>query len=279
MPELPEAETIVRGLRGRVTGHAITDVHIIHADVLAPDLDPDRLVRTLRGRRVADVRRRAKNVVLLLEPPAVLMVNLGMTGRLVVGDAERAGELGHVAVRFDLDDGQELLYDDIRRFGRIELHSPESWREREAGLGVEPLSDAFTPERLHRMTQASRSPIRNWLLDQRRVAGIGNIYANEALFLAGIHPARPANSIGREEAARLRDGLRSVLRDAIDARGTTLRDFRDMSGEAGGYEPRLRVYGREGEPCPADCGGTVQRIVIGNRSAFVCPDCQPRGGG
>ncbi|MFW6078645.1 MAG: bifunctional DNA-formamidopyrimidine glycosylase/DNA-(apurinic or apyrimidinic site) lyase [Gemmatimonadota bacterium] len=274
MPELPEAETIVRDLRGRVVGRTILSVDVVHPDILAPGTAPDTLADALRRARIAAVERRGKNVVLTLEPERIVVVNLGMTGRLVTSDAPAANRLGHIAVRFELDDGHALLYDDVRRFGRISLHSPASWRERQAAsLGVEPLSDDFTGDRLHELTSASRSPIRNWLLDQRRIAGIGNIYANEALYRAGIHPARPAHSLDRHDAARLRAALRAVLREAIDARGTTLRDYRDSRGEVGRFEPRLRVYGREGEPCP-DCGGTIERIVIGNRSAFLCPMCQ-----
>ncbi|HEX7117166.1 MAG TPA: bifunctional DNA-formamidopyrimidine glycosylase/DNA-(apurinic or apyrimidinic site) lyase [Longimicrobiales bacterium] len=273
MPELPEAETIARDLRRHVVGRTVTAVQVTHADVLGPGLTPASLAEALVGRRIAEVGRRAKNLVLRFVDGPVLVVNLGMTGRLVVSEAPRAMELRHVAVRFALDHGGALLYDDIRRFGRLDLYSPEAWDRRQAEIGVEPLSDAFTAERLHDLTSRSRTPIRNWLLDQRRVAGIGNIYANEALFRAGIHPARPANSLTAAEAARLRDAIRAVLAEAIEVRGTTLRDYRDARGEAGGYEPRLRVYGRAGEPCP-NCGTPIERLVLGNRSAFYCPRCQ-----
>src|SRR5690606_16778024 len=187
MPELPEAETIARDLRRHVVGRKVTGVRVTHADVLGKGLSPSSLSRRLAGKRIADVGRRAKNVVLHFEDGPVLVVNLGMTGRLVVSEAPKASELRHVAVRFDLDHGEAILYDDIRRFGRLDLHSPEDWEEKQREIGVEPLSDAFTAERLHELTQRSRTPIRNWLLDQRRVAGIGNIYANEALFRARIH--------------------------------------------------------------------------------------------
>ncbi len=273
MPELPEAETIVRDLRRRITGHTITGVQVVHADVLAPGLSPDALARALVGRSINEVGRRAKNIVLRFRGGPILVVNLGMTGRLVVGTAPRASELRHVAVRIELDSGGPLLYDDIRRFGRFDLYSPEQWREREAEFGVEPLSEAFTAEHLHALTSRSRTPIRNWLLDQRKVAGIGNIYANEALFRARIHPARPANTLSMQEAARLRDAIRDVLREAIEVRGTTLRDYRDASGEAGGFEPLLKIYGREGQPCP-NCRTPIERLVLGNRSAFYCPHCQ-----
>lgn len=294
MPELPEVETIVRDLRKRVTGRSVAAVHVIKADILAPDLSVDRLARTLTGRLITRIDRRGKNILIEFAPAraessnvsaetsardraanseAYLLINLGMTGRVVVSDAPAATALEHVAARLELDDGHEILYDDVRRFGRIELHSPESWAERERHLGIEPLSDAFTADRLHDLTQRSRTPVRNWLLDQRRVAGIGNIYANEALFRAGIRPDRPANSLDSADAARLRQALRDVLTDAIRARGTTFSDFRDARGEAGGFEPRLEVYGREGKPC-VKCGRPIERIVFGNRSAFLCPRCQ-----
>ena len=275
MPELPEAETIARDLRRHVVGRKVTGVKVTHADVLGAGLTSKSISKRLVGHRIAEVGRRAKNVVLRFEDGPVMVVNLGMTGRLVVSEAPKASELRHVAVRFDLDHGGALLYDDVRRFGRIDVYTPETWEEKQRELGVEPLSDEFTPKRLHELTQKSRSPIRNWLLDQRRVAGIGNIYANEALFRAKIHPARPANTLSRAEATRLRDAIRDVLTEAIRVRGTTLRDYRDANGEAGGFEPLLRVYGREGQPCPV-CGTPIERTVIGNRSAFYCPHCQKK---
>jgi len=275
MPELPEAETIARDLRRRVVGRKVTGVKVTHADVLGAGLTSKSISERLAGRRIAEVGRRAKNVVLRFEDGPVVVVNLGMTGRLVVSEAPKASELRHVAVRFDLDHGGALLYDDVRRFGRIDVYAPETWEEKQRELGVEPLSEEFTPERLHELTQRSRSPIRNWLLDQRRVAGVGNIYANEALFRARIHPARPANTLSRSEATRLRDAIRDVLTEAIKVRGTTLRDYRDANGETGGFEPLLRVYGREGRPCPV-CGTPIERTVIGNRSAFYCPHCQKK---
>ncbi|HLU25798.1 MAG TPA: bifunctional DNA-formamidopyrimidine glycosylase/DNA-(apurinic or apyrimidinic site) lyase [Longimicrobiales bacterium] len=273
MPELPEAETIARDLQRSIVGRTVKGVTVRHPDVLAPGLSPASLGSRLRGRRIERVGRRGKNVLLFFDGDAILAVNLGMTGRLVATTAPRAAELRHVAVRFELDDGHALLYDDARRFGRLELHTPETWRERNAALGVEPLSDEFTADRLYAMLRKSRSPVRNWLLNQRRLAGVGNIYANEALFRAGIRPSRRADRIGRERAAKLRDSLRDVLREAIAARGTTFSDYRDASGERGGFEPKLRVYGRESLPCPV-CGTLIERIVLSNRSAFYCPHCQ-----
>jgi formamidopyrimidine-DNA glycosylase len=178
-----------------------------------------------------------------------------------------------VAVRLDLEDGRALLYDDTRRFGRLELFEPEVWPARDAELGLEPLEDAFTGGALWALTRRTRTPVRNFLLDQSKVAGVGNIYALEALFRAGIRPTRRSHRITRGEAAALRDALRQVLANAIRHRGTTFSDYRDGSGEAGGFEPLLRVYGRQGLPCPA-CGTAIRRKVLTNRSAFYCPTCQ-----
>ena len=273
MPELPEAETIVRDLRARICGATITKVVVKHADVLGPTLTPAALGRRVRGRSVRDVTRRGKKVVLELDEGLRLVISLGMTGRVVTSDASRAGELRHVAVTFSLADGRTLLFDDSRRFGEIDLHDEASWSVRTAALGLEPLSDAFTADALHALTRTSITPIRNWLLDQRRVAGIGNIYAVEALYRAGVRPTRRAKTLTRRETAALRDTLRAVLQESIDARGTTISDYRDASGERGEFDQRLRVYDREGLPC-RECGSIIKRVVLSNRSAFYCPQCQ-----
>lgn len=271
MPELPEAETIARDLDPRLAGRRVTDVRVIHDDVIAGDTVTFR--ESIVGHTVTAVGRRGKNVVLGLDDAGRLVVNLGMTGRLVTSDAPRAGELNHVAVAFALDDGRELLYDDTRRFGLLQRYDAESWAARDLELGVEPLSQEFTGDELWALTKQTRTPVRNFLLDQRRVAGVGNIYALEALFRAGIRPTRRGHRVTRAEAARLRDTLRDVLTRAIEHRGTTFSDYRDASGEAGGFEPLLEVYGREGDPCHR-CGTTIKRSVLTNRSAFYCPSCQ-----
>jgi formamidopyrimidine-DNA glycosylase len=211
--------------------------------------------------------------VLELDRGLRLVINLGMTGRVVTSDASRAGELRHVALRIALVDGRAVLYDDARRFGDVDLRDEASWTARDAQLGVEPLSDAFTAELLHALTRVSIMPIRNWLLDQRRVAGVGNIYAVEALFRAGIRPTRRARTLTRRETAALQNALQSVLLESIDARGTTISDYRDASGERGNFERRLRVYDRAGEPCTS-CGTEIRRVVLSNRSAFYCRRCQ-----
>ena len=271
MPELPEAETIARDLEPRLAGARIRDVAVHHHDVI--DGDPADFADALRDRAFAGAGRRGKNVILRLEDGARLVVNLGMTGRLVLSDAPRAAELAHVAVAFGLHDGRTLFYDDTRRFGLLRLYGPDAWRTRDAELGLEPLSPDFTGDALWALTRRSRTPVRNFLLDQRRVAGVGNIYALEALFRAGVRPTRRANRVTRAEAHRLRDALVDVLQAAIAHRGTTFSDYRDAAGETGAFQPLLQVYGREGRPCPV-CDAPIKRKVLTNRGAFYCPACQ-----
>jgi formamidopyrimidine-DNA glycosylase len=273
VPELPEAETIVRDLRKKVVGRTITGVKVVWHDILVAPLTARRLSRELKHRRITAVDRRAKNIIIRFADDTVLMINLGMTGRVVAASARRAAELTHVAVRLDMDDGNAILYDDARRFGRWQLFSRSEWEAREALFGPEPLSDAFTADGLHERTRRSISPIRNWLLDQGNVAGVGNIYASEALFRAGIRPTRRANTLKKAETAKLRESIRDVLQAAIDARGTSMSDYVDAEGEEGGFWPLRQVYARDGEPC-IRCSTRIKRVVFTNRSAFYCPKCQ-----
>ena len=274
MPELPEVETIVRGLRTGLPGKAIEHLRVLRSDVLR---QPSRdFSARLRGRVFESVHRRGKNIVAHLTADAVLVVNLGMTGRLVWAQGET--RTTHPAVRFTLSEGPELVYDDVRRFGALEVMNETEWAVRDRRLGPEPLSSTYTARRLHEDLSRSASPVRSWLLDQRRVAGVGNIYANEALHLAGIHPERPAESVSEGEARRLHRALRRTLRSAVENRGTTLQNYRDASGIPGDNASRLRVYGRGGEPC-LRCFTRICRFVFGNRSAFYCPSCQPEGMG
>jgi formamidopyrimidine-DNA glycosylase len=275
MPELPEAETIVRGLRPHLTGRTIREVRVLRPDLVVGS--SAEISEQLAGRVVSEVGRRGKNIVLRLDDGVRGVVNLGMTGRLLVADPEASPPL-HPGLRCRLDSGAILWYDDTRRFGRIEVMSLPRWRGWSGTLGPEPLSASYTSERMARELARSASPVRSWLLDQRRVAGVGNIYASEALHGARIHPLRAASSLTREEASRLHRSLRRVLRAAIRYRGTTLRDYRDPLGREGGNAQRLRAYGRDGQPC-LRCRATVERIVFSNRSAFFCPRCQPAPGG
>lgn len=274
MPELPEAETIVRGLRPAVVGRRVLRVEVLKPDVLR---EPKvRFARKVRGRTLERVDRRGKNVLIGLDDGSVVAVNLGMTGRLLPFPSPPRGAArpGHPAVRFRLDGGGVLVFDDTRRFGTVECLVATEWAERSERMGPEPLDPDYGAEVLHAALRASRSPIRSWLLDQRRIAGVGNIYANEALFLARVHPARPAGALSAAEAERLLDAIRRVLEGAIGAGGTTIRDYRNADGQEGQFARRLLVYGRDEQPC-AECGEPIRRIVFGNRSAFFCPRCQP----
>jgi len=282
VPELPEVETLVRGLTPLLPGSRIERTRVLHDDILR---QPPRAFRdAVRHRTVTAVQRRAKNIVMPLdEGVAYLVVNLGMTGALFPQRFERedgsvpersARKPTHPAIRFHLNGGRALVYHDIRRFGTVEVLDPETWAERSERIGPEPLSDGYRAEDLHEGLSASRSPVRNWLLDQRRIAGVGNIYASEACFRAGVHPARPAREVKRGEARKMHRGLRDVLSQAIEHGGTTLQDYRNADGRPGLFGTLLCVYGREGEPC-VECGTPIERIVIGNRSAFYCPECQP----
>jgi len=270
VPELPEAETIVRGLRPALHGTVISRARVLRPDILRTS--PARFRKHVAGRRIQHVGRRGKNIVMELDPPGFLVVNLGMTGRLLT--LPSVSPSTHPAVRFTLDDGGVLVYDDVRRFGRVEILTPGEWQSRSAAMGPEPLDPHFAGHDMLARLQTSRSPIRSWLLDQRRVAGVGNIYANEALWRARVHPARPANTLTRKEGHALHRAIRSVLLNAIANGGTTLRNYRDASGKRGNHARRLGVYGRVRKPC-VRCGTEIVRIVFGNRSAFLCPECQP----
>ena len=281
MPELPEVETVVRTVRGPLLGRRIERTQVERPDVVAGG--PARLARGLKGRVVTDVRRRAKNILIDLAPPTsragepsdpeLLRVHLGMTGKLLFFPSGARATTPYGCVRMRLVGGGSLVYDDVRRFGGLELLDLPAWRIREARIGPEPLAPDYRPEELWTALQRSGSPVRSWLLDGRRIAGVGNIYANEALFLARVRPTRPARSLTPSEAHDLHSGVRSTLSRAIELGGTTLRDYVDADGNRGLYAENLSVYGREGRRCPR-CEGTIERQVFGGRSAFFCPGCQ-----
>lgn len=274
MPELPEAETIVRGLRRAVVGERIRRVEIRHEDILR---EPRRsFADKVRGRRIGAVARRGKNVLLELDGDRIMAINLGMTGGLLPfkEPPSRDRRATHPTVILRFESGGLLVFDDQRRFGRMECLPRSVWAERSRRMGPEPLDRTFTSRDLRQALSGSRSPVRSWLLDQRRIAGVGNIYANEALHRARVHPRTPARGVDADAVGRLHRSLRQVLRAAIRAGGTTVRNYRDAEGRAGRYARRLDVYGREGEPCRR-CGAEIRRVVFGNRSAFFCPACQP----
>ncbi len=272
MPELPEAETIARGLDRVLPGRTVSAITVLRPDVMETPAAP--FARAVVGRRFGRVGRRGKNVVLEMDDDGRIVVNLGMTGRLIPGgDPRPPPPSTHPAVLFALADGGSLTFDDVRRFGRV-AHIPAArWRAWSRRLGPEPLGRSFTGAVLRGILAHSRSPVRSLLLDQRRVAGVGNIYAIEALWFARIHPATPSNRIGAAAVARLHRSLRQVLRRAVAAGGTTLRNYRTPDGNEGRFRRALHAYGREGRPCPR-CRTPIERVVFGGRSAFLCPRCQ-----
>ena len=270
MPERPEVETIVRDLARLLPGAKIQRVEVVKPDLIEGDT-PEGFTKTIKGKKIRGVVRRAKNIVMDLGDGR-LLVNLGMTGRLLVTRADDE-EPTHLGVRIALDRGRELRYHDVRRFGRLWTMTEAEWREWDGELGVEPLSEDFSVDWLLEKAARSKVAIKVWLMDQARVVGVGNIYASEALFRAGVDPRRPANALDADELARVRQGVRQVLQEAIDHRGTTFLDYRDARGEEGAFASRLKVYDREGQPCPG-CKGHVERIVQAGRSTFFCPSCQ-----
>ena len=269
MPELPEVETIVRGLRRGVTGKTIASARVLlkKVAVAPPGLD---FSAALAGERIDHVGRRGKYAVFGLKSGRSLVVSLRMTGRLVL--VQPGGEpypYSHVV--FDLREGKQLVFADVRQFGRVRLvEQGEAW---DAGLGVEPLSGDFTPDAFIGMLSGRTTPIKVFLLDQRRIAGVGNIYACEALWSAGIRPGKPAKSLSKAAVRRLHHALVDVLARAVDLRGSSVDDYVDAQGLKGGFQNVLSVYGRAGSPC-LRCGAPIVRTVIAQRGTWWCRGCQ-----
>jgi len=275
MPELPEVETIRRDLLGHVVGRTITGVRVAAGAerVIRGD---DSFVRRLAGRRIDGLSRRGKYLLFRLdseERPLFLAVHLRMTGSLLY---RRSGDPPDAYVRavIALDDGSELRYADLRKLGQMWL--VDSSEEAVGRLGPEPLDAAFTVAKLRETLVGRRAPIKSVLLDQRAIAGIGNIYADEALFAARIHPLRPASSLSEAEVKRLYRAIRRVLNDALGNRGSSFRDYVDAAGREGRHQLRVKVFRRTGQPCYV-CGAEIARIKVGGRSTHFCPHCQPEG--
>lgn len=269
MPELPEVETIVRGLRRGIVGKTIAaaDVRLARMAVAPPGI---AFSQALIGERIAGVSRRGKYAVIELQSGRLLVTGLRMTGRLVVTPPQRDYPRAHVVIEFA--DSSRLHFADVRTFGRMRLVLPGDPWDRE--LGIEPLSECFTPEAFIGMLAGRTSPIKAFLLDQRRVAGIGNIYACEALWQARVRPSRPSRALTRAAAGRLRHAIVDVLRRAIERRGTTFDDYVDAEGAQGGFQNVLAVYGRHGERCMRCKTGTLVRTVIAGRGTWWCRRCQ-----
>lgn len=299
MPELPEVETVRLGLVPAMEGHVLTDVETRRGDLRIPF--PQNFAARMKGRKVKALRRRAKYLLADLDSGETLVIHLGMSGRMSVYAQGKPRKLGnyvydtapdgagfgkHDHVVFETDAPARIIFNDHRRFGLMTLVDTARLEQDRLfkDIGVEPLSDAFNATYLTKLLDGKKTPIKSALLDQRLVAGLGNIYVCEALFRAGISPKRLAGSIKRERIAPLVVAIKKVLKDAIAAGGSTLRDHAQATGDPGNFQHHFLAYGREGEVCknPASsseghkrsCPGTVKRIVQAGRSTFYCPKCQ-----
>ena len=263
MPELPEVETIRRDIEPLVKNQTIKAVRAYKARRVLRGKGGRGLKKALEGKTIKRVERRGKFLIFKLSSGGCLLIHLGMTGKILKAPDR------FVKVEFKLDNGKSFYFSDIRMFGRVQYfdHYPV------LKLGPEPLADDFTAERFGEMLRRRKANIKNLLLDQKLLAGVGNIYASEALYLSGISPKRKATSLTKTEIFKLHKAIRRVLSEGIRHRGTTISDYQDASGKSGGYQHRLRVYGRSGEACPK-CRSAIKRIVIGQRSTFYCPKCQ-----
>lgn len=271
MPELPEVETVVRDLRPHLQGRRLLSVEVSDKKLRRPWSDEDSAF--VVGRKVKDVSRRGKWILFGLDRGSFLLVHLGMTGQLTIGPANRPRE-DHTHLTFALDKGLELRFRDIRRFGSATVLADEQARDqffREAQLGPEP--EDLDPREWAACLQKTDRPLKAALLDQRLVAGVGNIYADEALFEARLQPSRRAKDLTSREAERLRRAIGTVLSRAIERRGSSIRNYVGGSGLKGGYQAEFRVYGRTGEPCRR-CRTPINRIRLAGRSTHFCSRCQ-----
>jgi formamidopyrimidine-DNA glycosylase len=273
MPELPEVETIRRQLAPHLEGRTIVRAEILDARWTRPE-PPAPVQAALRGALVERVGRAGKYLIWSLSEDRHLLIHLRMTGALLF---DPPAEPPHTRVRFELDAGHRVAYVDPRRFGTGHLVYSAAARDAYLAerLGVEPFTTEFTTEHLRRLAYGRRAPVKSFILDQRRIAGVGNIYADEALFRAGIHPLRPAGRLTRAQVARLRDAIEEALLAGIEAKGASIDDFRHVDGARGSFQDRFMIHLRAGEPC-VRCGGPVRKIVVGGRGTYVCERCQPR---
>src|ERR671915_503037 len=275
MPELPEVETIRRQLAPALQGRRLERVEVRDPRWCEP-APPEAIEDALRGRLIERLGRRGKYLVVSLEDDVHLVMHLRMTGNLllVAGDDE---EPGHLRVVMELDDGKRVLFVDVRRFGTgdVLLGSDALAEYFASRLGVEPLSPDFTAAALRALARGRRQPVKAFLLTQERVAGVGNIYADEALFRARIHPLRPVGTLKRTQIEALRDAVVESLEAGIDAKGATIDDFRNADGAEGRFQDELLVYGRAGEPCGRG-GSPIHKRRAAGRGTYVCESCQPR---
>jgi formamidopyrimidine-DNA glycosylase len=273
MPELPEVETVCRGLAPYLEGHTLVRVDQRRKDLRFPF--PKMFAKRLRNRRVERIRRRAKYMLVHLDNGTVLIIHLGMSGRMTItppgAHAPEPGKHDHVV--FGTNAGAVIMFNDVRRFGLMDLAQEDDLEQHAllCDIGPEPLGNEFSDSYLSEKLKGRKTPIKSALLDQKIVAGLGNIYVCEALFRAGISPKRIADSVAGVRATRLVPVIREVLEEAIAKGGSTLKDYVQTDGELGYFQHEFAVYGREGEPCPGcDCKKAVQRIVQSGRSTFFC---------
>lgn len=269
MPELPEVETIARGLREPLVGRQFTGVRVGWENLVARPA-VEEFERGLVGQRILSLKRRGKYLVFALSGGGNLIIHLRMTGRLLIKNSD--DELDkHDHLIFELGEGRELRFNNVRKLGRVYLVNDED--EIVGRLGPEPLDDDFAPADFAALLSGRRGMIKPLLLNQRFIAGIGNIYADEALFAAHIHPERMADTLTADEIERLYGAIRQVLAQGIQNRGTTFSDYRDAEGREGENQEQLLVFRRTGQPCPR-CGMTIERTVVGGRGTYSCPQCQ-----
>ncbi len=277
MPELPEVETVRQSLLDRVIGRHILDLRVGDFAGVVGTESPEFVRARVSGRQFLDIRRRGKYLFFDLDDETSIMVHLRMTGKLSLVPITRA-ELRHQRLAIELDNGQDLRFSDQRKFGRVLHMHPDDVSRLDARIGLEPLGDDFTSEWLLARLTRRTGKIKAVLLDQGLVAGLGNIYVDEALFAAGIHPERTANTLTLEDLTRLVLAIRGVLTAALGRRGTTFSSFEDADGERGGYGINLQVYGKGGKRrCPV-CSGPLLRLTVGGRGTSYCPSCQPLSG-
>lgn len=282
MPELPEVETVMRGLTPAMQGEVIAQANVNRPDLRWPF--PPRMAERLEGQQVIGLRRRSKYILADLASGESLLIHLGMSGRMLIsGDPlgqfvhDHPAPEKHDHVVFHMDNGTRITFNDPRRFGAMDLLDTATAEQHKllSSIGPEPLGNGFHPDYLVQMFRARNIPVKSALLDQKIVAGLGNIYVCEALYRGGIHPARKAGRISGPRVAALVPIIRDVLSEAIEAGGSSLRDFRQADGELGYFQHRFDVYGREGEPCRTpECGNVIKRIVQSGRSSFYCSQCQ-----
>jgi formamidopyrimidine-DNA glycosylase len=273
VPELPETETIARGLQSQLSGGRVIGVRSRFKDVLRGHARR-RLAERLEGAILARSWRRAKTIVLDLSTGWRLLVQPRFTGRLIVVRRGEEADDPYTCLEIDFEDGRRLEYRDVRRLGTVTLLSAKAFESWSLALGPEPLASEFDSRALSGILRGSRQTVKKLLMDQRKVAGVGNIYANEALWRAEVDPSRSGASITDAETARLRDELVAVLSEAVAMRGTSFRDYRDSSGERGSFSERLAVYGRGGLPCPRCGARLVTTHAIDGRSTVFCYRCQ-----